>query len=98
MVCVSDSGAVFDQVLYHSPTLRERQTLVERDGMVAPLTEAHKAFLLGLVAAAPDWSLMPFPHLSQLPAIQWKLQNLARLRKSNPAKFRAQAEELRQRF
>lgn len=69
-----------------------------RGEMIAALTEAQKEFLLGLVAAEPDWSLMPFHHLSQLPAIQWKLQNLARLKKSNSAKFSAQVDELRKRF
>lgn len=69
-----------------------------RQEIAAGITSAQKAFLVGLVTAAPDWSLLPFPYLSQLPAIQWKLQNLARLKKSNPAKFNAQAEELRKRF
>jgi hypothetical protein len=34
-------------------------------------------------------------HLSHLPAIGWKLQNLAKLKKSNLGKFTQQAEELR---
>jgi hypothetical protein len=33
-----------------------------------------------------------------LPAIQWKLHNLARLKKSNPQKFAQQTEALRTRF
>jgi len=37
-------------------------------------------------------------HLAELPAIQWKLQNLARLKQSNAAKFQAQADELRRHF
>ncbi len=41
---------------------------------------------------------MKSPHLSQLPAIQWKLQNLAKLKKSNPGKFAQQAEELGRKF
>jgi hypothetical protein len=41
---------------------------------------------------------MKCPHLQKLPAIQWKLQNLARLKKTNPTKFAQQAEELRTRF
>lgn len=32
---------------------------------------------------------------SQLPAIRWKLQNVAKLKQSNPGKFARQAEELR---
>ncbi|MEI6078857.1 MAG: nucleotidyl transferase AbiEii/AbiGii toxin family protein [Verrucomicrobiota bacterium] len=59
------------------------------------LTSNHRQFLLGLVAGEPDWQLMKCPHLSQLPAIRWKLQNLVKLKKSNPGKFSQQAKELR---
>jgi hypothetical protein len=60
----------------------------------AALTPDQRRFLLGLVSGEPDWTLMKCPHLSQLPAIKWKLQNLAKLKKSNPGKFAQQAEEL----
>jgi hypothetical protein len=36
--------------------------------------------------------------LSQLPAIRWKLQNLAKLKKSNPGKLKQQGEDLRARL
>jgi Nucleotidyl transferase AbiEii toxin, Type IV TA system len=64
----------------------------------AALTPDQRQFLLGLVSGEPDWSLMKCRHLSQLPAIRWKLQNLAKLKKSNPGKFAQQAEELRAKF
>jgi hypothetical protein len=51
-----------------------------------------------LVQGKPDWSLMACPHLRELPAIQWKLQNLAKLKKSNATKFAAQSDELLARF
>lgn len=51
------------------------------------LTPAHRTFLLSLVQAEPDWSQMPFAHLQELPAIRWKLMNLAKLKKSNPKRF-----------
>ncbi|HTS18576.1 MAG TPA: hypothetical protein VMP11_13460 [Verrucomicrobiae bacterium] len=47
----------------------------------------QRQFLLGLVAGDPDWRPMKCPHLSQLPAIRWKPQNLATLKKSNSRKF-----------
>ena len=59
------------------------------------LTANQRQFLLGLVTGEPDWTLMNCPHLSELPAIRWKLQNLARLKKSNPGKFAQQSELLR---
>jgi hypothetical protein len=62
------------------------------------LTSSQRRFLLGLVAGEPDWSLMSCPHLAALPAIRWKLQNLAKLKKTNPRKFTRQAEELREKL
>lgn len=62
------------------------------------LTADHRNFLLGLVRGEPDWKLMACPHLQELPAIRWKLENLARLKQSNPAKFALQAEELANRL
>jgi hypothetical protein len=64
----------------------------------AALTPEQHRFLLGLVSGEPDWTLMKCRHLSQLPAIKWKLHNLAKLKKSNPIKFTQQAEELRARL
>ncbi|MBK8037819.1 MAG: hypothetical protein IPK22_11940 [Verrucomicrobiaceae bacterium] len=58
------------------------------------LSHEHRQFLLGLVHAEPDWSLMKQPHLSAMLAIAWKLANLRQLKKSNPKKFQAQAEAL----
>ena len=62
------------------------------------LTENHRRFLLGLVTGEPDWSLMRCAHLAELPAIRWKVQNLAKLKQANPRKFAQQANELRARF
>jgi hypothetical protein len=62
------------------------------------LTPNHKNFLLSLLETKPDWSLLPFKHLQELPAIQWKLQNLSHLKSKNPAKFRLQREALDERF
>jgi len=69
-----------------------------RNDLPAKLTEKHRGFLVGLVQGKPDWSLMTCPHLQELPAIQWKLQNLAKLKKSNAVKFAAQSDELLARF
>ena len=62
------------------------------------LTQNHKNFLTSLLETKPDWSLLPFKHLQELPAIQWKLQNLSQLKSKNPAKFRLQREALDERF
>lgn len=46
-----------------------------------------------MVRAEPDWSLLPYAHLRQLPALQWKLSNVNRL-KRNAQKFQFQYDEL----
>jgi len=78
-------------------TLEELQQIRRRlkKELPAALTANQRQFLLGLVAGEPDWKLMQCSHLSELPAVRWKLQNLARLRKSNPGKFAQQTELLR---
>jgi predicted nucleotidyltransferase component of viral defense system len=68
-----------------------------RARMLAELPRAlharHCEFLLSMVRGEPEWSLLPHDHLQRLPALQWKLQNLAKLRK-NAGKFRFQHDEL----
>lgn len=58
------------------------------------LDSNERAFLISLVKALPDWSLLDIPHIEQLPAIQWKLQNLRRLKTIDPKKFASQSEQL----
>jgi hypothetical protein len=81
-------------------TLAELQSVRRKLKSELPtaMTPNQRRFLLGLVSGEPDWTLMKCPYLSQLPAIKWKLQNLAKLKKSNPGKFAQQAEELRARL
>lgn len=67
------------------------------DELPRALLPRHRNFLLSLMLGHPDWSLMPYPHLRDLPAIQWKLENLRRLA-GNPGKFRRQHEALAERL
>jgi hypothetical protein len=62
------------------------------------LTQAHRNFLLSLVQGNPAWELMPMPHLRELPALKWKLMNLAKLKKSNAKRFASQHQLLAERF
>lgn len=72
--------------------------LTARDYMIKQLhnnlDNDERQFLISLVKAEPEWQLMGIEHLSQLPAIQWKLQNLEILRTSNAKKFAEQADTL----
>ena len=58
------------------------------------LTSSHRDFLLSVARAEPAWDLMPFAHLQELPALQWKLLNLRKLKTRDPDRFTAQHEEL----
>lgn len=62
------------------------------------LSKAHRTFLLSLAAAEPDWDLMPFSHLREMPALRWKLRNLEKLRLVNPLKFQEQSHKLHAAF
>ena len=62
------------------------------------LTQANRGFLLSLAQGDPAWELMPMPHLRELPAIKWKLMNLAKLKKSSAKRFEAQHQLLADRF
>ncbi len=59
------------------------------------LTSQDKAFLLSVKAVTPDWSIYDF---ERFPAVQWKLQNLQKLKDSNPEKHQEQYEALRDRL
>jgi len=57
------------------------------------LQARHRQFLLSVVRAEPEWQLLRHAHIAELPALQWKLQNLMKLRK-NADKFKFQHDEL----
>lgn len=46
----------------------------------------------------PDFPSLGIPNLDRMPAIRWKLQNLEKLKKSNPGKFNEQYKKLEQLF
>ena len=53
-----------------------------------------KEFILSFKAGTPDWALFPIPIVKELPAVQWKLQNIERLKQENPKKFQELFESL----
>ncbi|MCC5805442.1 MAG: nucleotidyl transferase AbiEii/AbiGii toxin family protein [Opitutales bacterium] len=64
----------------------------------AALSPEHRRFLFSLVEAEPDWNAAPCPHLAEMPAIRWKLENLRKLKETDPRKFRQQLGELKKAF
>ena len=59
------------------------------------LTDTDKDFLLGFENGTPDWNLYDF---EDYPAIQWKLQNLRKLKETNPDKHSEQLKKLKSIF
>lgn len=72
--------------------------LATREKMIRDLQSTldanERQFLLTLVAAEPDWSLLDVAHASELPGVRWKLHNLGQLKKANPKKFAEQSTAL----
>lgn len=65
------------------------QTIGER------LTSEDKQFLLSFEGGEPNWKLFPIPVLKDLPAIQWKLINIAKLKENNPQKHKQMVKNLK---
>jgi len=57
----------------------------------ASMTDADRHFLLALKQGTEDWQNFPLAEVARLPAVQWKMLNLARM---NPAKRRQAAAKL----
>ena len=58
------------------------------------LTGPAADFLRTLVGGRPDFEAIGLPAAAELPAVRWKLRNLAKLREVNPQKYEAQAAAL----
>ena len=65
-----------------------------RTEILRRLTDSQKGFLVSLLRAEPDWSLLACPHASELPGLKWKLENLIRFRDQKPEAFKEQARSL----
>lgn len=58
------------------------------------LSAPHRAFLSSLARGEPQWHLLSCRHAADLPAVRWKVSNLAAFRKRRPAEFQLQADML----
>lgn len=64
----------------------------------ALLTDADKRFLISFEQGEPLWDEYEFSYFRNYPSIQWKLLNLAKLQKQNPAKLNSEVEKLKKCF
>lgn len=62
--------------------------------MTSGITATEKRFLLSFAQGEPDWVLHEPDRLQYMPAIQWRLRNIAILKQRNPAKYALQLEAL----
>jgi predicted nucleotidyltransferase component of viral defense system len=58
--------------------LQARENLIEE--LVGRMPEEHRRFLASFKRGKPQWELLKVPHAEQLPAVQWRLQNLAMMK------------------
>jgi predicted nucleotidyltransferase component of viral defense system len=57
--------------------LKARQDLIA--DIVGGMSEQHRRFLISVKRGEPDWALLDLPGAKDLPAVRWKLENLAKL-------------------
>ena len=57
--------------------LKAREDLITE--IVRKMPEEHKRFLISVKKGEPIWSLLDLPDAKDLPAVRWKLENLAKL-------------------
>lgn len=58
------------------------------------LTDDDKRFLISFEQGEPDWDSVEYGYFAEYPSVIWKLLNLAKLKKENPAKLQSEAEKL----
>jgi predicted nucleotidyltransferase component of viral defense system len=66
-----------DQPVTLDELLKAREDLIAQ--IVGKMPEQHKRFLISVKRGQPDWALLDLPGAKGLPAVQWKLENLAKL-------------------
>jgi len=51
--------------------------------IVGNMPRAHKDMLISFESGEPDWSLLDVPGAQELPAVRWRMENLAKLTKKH---------------
>lgn len=81
----------FEGMIHDSVTLDELLKALEVliAEIVAKMPEQHKRFLISVKRGEPDWALLDLPGAKDLPAVRWKLENLAKLNTERRAQLLA---------
>lgn len=64
----------------------------------AGLTENDRDFLIGFKEGQPAWAKFSYAEFEKFPALQWKLQNIRKLKETNSAKHAEQLAALQKRL
>lgn len=76
---MTDQGVTFHELI------KARTNLIK--SVLSSLTSKDKEFLLSIKLGKPKWDLFPIPHIRNLPAVQWKLLNIGKMKKSRQEVF-----------
>lgn len=60
------------------------------------MSNSDKEFLLSFESGTPEWSNSEYAEFEAYPSVRWKLVNLEKLKKMNPAKLKANVDRLRE--
>lgn len=74
-----------DQPFSYSDYMAARLDLIEN--VNKNLSQTDREFFLSFEQGEPDWSKCCAGDLGNYPSVKWKLQNIERLKKTNPKKF-----------
>jgi len=72
--------------------LRARDTLITE--ITGGMPQHHRRFLMSVKRGEPNWPLLRLPGVEALPAVQWRLENLARLAPQRRAALLARLAEV----
>jgi hypothetical protein len=64
----------------------------------AAFTETDKDFILSFEKGTPEWNKCSAGDLSCYPSVKWKLQNIFKLKETNPQKYQQGIERLKNFF
>jgi hypothetical protein len=57
--------------------IQARESLIAE--LVGKMPDEHRRFLASFKRGNPDWDILNISHAEKLPAVQWRLQNLAKM-------------------
>lgn len=67
--------------------LQAREALIGT--IVGQMPDEHRRFLISIKRGEPDWGLLGLPGVEDLPAVRWRLENLAKLDQKKRAALEA---------